>query len=604
MLMTPPTLFKRTSALAAAFFTLFAASATLRADSPFTAIDIFSDGSGASSLWENRGTGISLQVVDNVLQVRNAGNTSGATIPLPTGFAQTSRHFTLAFDFFLPVGPTRLNEVGFGVATPQTAPFGGWTAVGAQNRFQTANTAPQQLVRAGLWTQDVLAPVTGATQQGIWYNLWVVYDLDAGDTGTVTVWAVTERDEALPAAPAFSAPLVERDAVGNTPRENLRLDGVSFFSVGAGTEGANPGLGANFGDIYIAQGSVVEFTPTQRRNPLVWAALDTFDNASPNADWAGDLDRVALDFSESRLKISGSSGDALPSIRVPLPESMQAGQFTITFDLMIPSDMAWLNIGAISVDDAVSATPANRVGGGDRLVTFPQTAGATQRLTVQSQQTNAAIDLLNPTTLGQWYHVWLVYDVSNNNLDVYRLPFNTDGSPQLTRSQPISARSSYDFFALGIGRGLGSSATGTGFEIDNIYFAPGELLELSPTAGQLGGGGMDPVSELPEQWAAAFENRTENGWFWLSFNQGELESLTGAWAFSTPEVLNWVYINGLGWTYVFGNDEPHLFLYRAATDSWYYTSLEPAEFKFFYSFRVGAWVVYLAPGGDFIALPL
>ncbi|MCD8483337.1 MAG: hypothetical protein LR015_12160 [Verrucomicrobia bacterium] len=200
--MTPSIRIKKRIALVGALISAFALSAVTSVSANWTAIDVFSDGSGVSSAWVNRGAGINLQVVDGVLQVRNAGNTSSATIPLPN--VGNARKFTIAFDFFLPVGPTRLNEVGFGVASTRSATGSGWVPAGGVNRFQTANTAPQQLVRATNWGEDVLAPTTGSTQQGIWYNIWVVYDLDAGSEGTVSLWAVTERDEGLPAQPNFS----------------------------------------------------------------------------------------------------------------------------------------------------------------------------------------------------------------------------------------------------------------------------------------------------------------------------------------------------------------------------------------------------------------
>ncbi|MCD8483336.1 MAG: hypothetical protein LR015_12155 [Verrucomicrobia bacterium] len=375
--------------------------------------------------------------------------------------------------------------------------------------------------------------------------------------------------------------------------------------MGVGTEGGgNPGLGGNFGDIYIAAGELIEFTPTQRRNPLNWVAIDTFDNGSPNNEWFGDLESVALDFSENRLKISGATTAPLPSIRVPLPQSVQTGQFTLTFDLMIPSENAFLNLGAISQAESVSTTAATRLGGGDRLVTF----GSPQRLTVQSIQSDTSVDLLSPTTLGEWYHVWMVYDFSDNSVSVYRLPFGTLGgsTPTLTRKHTLSgSRSSFDFLALGIGRGLGSSATNTGFEIDNIYFASGELLEFSPTAGELGGGtGPTDPSVLPAIWVDAFADRNADGWFWISFNSADPQSGTGAWAWSNAEILNWVFVNGLGWVYVYGNEEPDLFLFVVESNSWYYTSMETSDYKAFFNYNLGAWSRFLTPDGQFGMFPL
>jgi hypothetical protein len=116
--------------------------------------------------------------------------TSTGNVLLPESVS--SGKVTIAFDFFAPGGRS-LNQVGFGAGSAAMVARGAWAGVGLANRFQMVDRTsgatdfrdkiPQVLVKAGEasadveWTVDLLDP----TVQGVWYNLWIVYDLEPGE---------------------------------------------------------------------------------------------------------------------------------------------------------------------------------------------------------------------------------------------------------------------------------------------------------------------------------------------------------------------------------------------------------------------------------------
>lgn len=407
------------------------------------------------------------------------GNTHRAHVILPQPVS--SGKVTIAFDFYAP-GGNSLNQVGFGAGSADMVERSWWAAVGGNNRFQMVDRTPgavdfpdrfpQFLAKAGDWSTDVLAP----TVLGFWYNLWIVYDLDAGDFSLYS-----RRADAESEAAQFRGqwPLVGPTA----PEDYAEISRFAIAGGGTGNPDA-PALGGRFANIHMAIGENLSLTPTSiQLDPPAWQPVDTFFGSSPNADWAGDFDQFNLDFSEGYLQMLPTAQTGSPrggSIHVELPQNVETGVFTVTFDFFIngPSTSR-SDVSFAAVGDAQLESADNWIRRGDwtRLGTF---GAAPQVFRAFSPVNTVAIP--GAQVQEHWYHAWIVYNLNEQRIDFHYASFGSaapSGTP--AASWPFDPQvdySNFTHFIVGLDR-----PTSTGLRLGNLYFAADELLTLSPTAG-------------------------------------------------------------------------------------------------------------------------
>jgi hypothetical protein len=482
----------------------------------------------------------SIDTADGFLSIRPApgGNsTSTFWVALPETF--TSGQVTYAFDFYLPGGDVA-HEVGFGTGSLEQMSQGGWGATGNRNRFQTVNEAPQNLAKVPEWDSDILAP----TQPGMWYNIWLVYDLDASPQ-TVTAYSKKFTD------PMESAFLTESEFAFNAENTD-DWSSLAGFATGIGLlssppEGmeASDSLGGLFDNLYVSAGENLALTPTSLAPE--WHAVDTFSGGSPDSEWEVDP-AIEASFDDDALMVTGSVANA--GLYTALPIDSVRSNFTVTFDMMLPSGDTGLNQASFAVvgNDQVSSTGGEFFGGADRFVTFGN--AAPQALANFGQwPPSLGPDLLGGTVPDQWYHVWLVYDGSAMTVDFYAVPVADPVDSAALPADPVAtfdlegSYSDLGFFVVGAFLGGGD-----GIKLDNIYQALGEVIELSPTAGQFGGdngGNMGPGE----------------------FSDYEVDEQ--GWVLTPAEFLGAVNVEYYPYIYVWNLGR---YIYSEAGTGWYYIS--------------------------------
>lgn len=459
--------------------------------------------------WESKSGTLVDHVDDSQVRVRSAtGNTVAAWVSLGDGLAGVGANpfdpsevilGTIAFDFYLPSGKVQ-NQTGFSAGSAAMVARSGWLALGNRNRFQTANPFPQNLVKAGEWGTDILAP----TLTGVWYNMWLVYDLAEDEFSLYG-----RRADAGDIEPAH---LGTWSFEGDTADEDYSA--LEYFSIGAGgIEDGNipPGgtaasaLGGVYANLHTFAGAEANLTPTPATIQVAspeWQVVDTFAEGAPSAAWGGDVDDMVLDFSEGYLDLRSDvqlGAFARPtqsrSIYVALPETAAAGDsppiFTVTFDLNIKGPAGETNsfgfgvvgtqadefdedgdLAAAGVSE-ITLSGYNRRGANDHFGTF-----GTGAQDLVKREDSAVI--LPSSARDEWYQVWLVYNAAFQTVDVYVSP-DGDGPPaEPTQSYDLSVdRKEFSHLVLGH-----DTSEHAGVKFGNIYFARGELLSLSPTAGE------------------------------------------------------------------------------------------------------------------------
>lgn len=173
------------------------------------------------------------------------GTTADAALytELPYGSARTSN--TLTFDLLLPGGTS--NNIAFAVVGDTQIAGTGSNRFGGADRFVTypPGASPQTLVNFGQWTTDLL----GGTVADQWYHVWLVYD---GSAGKVDVYSVPVADPVesvtLPSEPSGSFEF------------ELAYEDLGTFILGTAFQGNGSGL--KIDNIYQAQGTLIELSPT------------------------------------------------------------------------------------------------------------------------------------------------------------------------------------------------------------------------------------------------------------------------------------------------------------------------------------------------------
>ncbi|MCC5841498.1 MAG: SUMF1/EgtB/PvdO family nonheme iron enzyme [Opitutales bacterium] len=454
-------------------------------------VDTFAGGAPQGSWTFSSGFAREVRSSDagNYLFVTSAtGNTERASVVLPQ--TVSSGKVTIAFDFFAPGGRS-LNQVGFGAGSAAMVARGAWAGVGLQNRFQMVDRTPgatefldkipQFLAKVGVasgdveWTIDILEP----TLQGVWYNIWVVYDLDGMEVSLFARRANADTEDAVHRG--------TWDLAGATVAEDFAE--ISRFALGAGGSGNTdaPALGGQFANFYMAVGENLNLTPTAIvLDPHSWQAVDTFAGAIPHATWEGDLEKFDLDFSGGYLHMLPTAQTGSPrgeSIYTALPEEVEFGVFTVTFDFLINapstsrSDVSFAAVGTAQLESTDNWV---RRGGNTRLGTF---GAAPQAFRAFSPASTIAIP--GAEVAEQWYHAWVVYNLAQRRIDFHYAPFGAAApSGEPAASWAFDAGVDYrnfTHFIVGLDR-----PTSTGLRLGNLYFVADELLTLSPTAGTFG----------------------------------------------------------------------------------------------------------------------
>ncbi|MCC5805782.1 MAG: immunoglobulin domain-containing protein [Opitutales bacterium] len=392
----------------------------------------------------------------------------------------TSGKATIAFEMYLPEGAAP-NETGFGAGSMAmlSRPVG-WQRTGGNNRFQTANAAPQNLVKATEWGTDLLDPTLGGT----WYAIWMVYDLDAF---TVSLHADPVSDDP-PAQPTHRGTWALTGA--NAAQDYSEITHLAFATGGwpEPPDGyvAQDSLGGIYRNIYASEGE--NLTQPIASEPVApdpvdgeWTAVETVRWGMPEAEWGGDVDRLHVDFSDGYLHLRPTENTHHSAAWVELPEDLSSGQFTVTFDFYlngpegVRTDMRFDVVGDASMPYFSRIVPGtNSIG-----ATGPPHAQALRH----SSSTTAAI----PVTQVQenWYHFWVHYDIDEERIDFYYAPLGsqpTNAVPAATWSfatrDPELVGTNFRYFTVSL-----SSPGNPGVRIGNLHFSEGERLTLSPTAG-------------------------------------------------------------------------------------------------------------------------
>lgn len=557
---------------------LAAFSATSLAAQEWVVVDTFAGGQPQGNWTFNQGFVHEIRATDfgySIFYTSVGVGTSNANVTLPQ--AVSSGKVTIAFDFFAPGGRS-LNQVGFGAGSSAMVARGAWGGVGLENRFQMVDRTvgatefrdkiPQFLAKAGgpstdaEWTIDLLDP----TVQGFWYNIWIVYDLGAGEFSLYARRADAESEEAVHRGTwAFR---------GANAAEDFAQ--ISHFALGAGLSGNQeaPALGGLLANIYMAIGENLSLTPTAVvLDPPSWQAVDTFAGAMPNATWEGDLDKFNLDFSGGYLHMLPTAQTGSPrgeSIYTALPQEVEFGVFTVTFDFLINgpsanrSDVSFAAVGTAQLE---STDNWIRRGDRTRLGTFGGTPQAFRAFAPPS-----TIAIPGAEVADQWYHAWIVYNLAQQRIDFHYAPFGS-GAPSGTPAaswtfDPQVDYSNFTHFIVGMDR-----PTSTGLRLGNLYFAADELLTLSPTAG-------DFSTEIA--WEA--------GNFYSSPLLGSIYYFGGNWAQWYP--LEGVYADfGSIWVAELNPMSTEGWFYSADGQSWLYGISNASSTEFYAYFHgLGQWI--------------
>jgi len=456
----------------------------------------------------------------SVGMAEGTNSTASLSVPLPTSFS--SGQFTMAFDFYLPNVPEGFeHNVGFGVGNADQIGPGSWNASGLRNRFQMIGPAPQDLGNAGDWGVDPEDPAFGTAQPdalgdtefGVWYNIWLVYTLDDEGKG-ITVYSKKAM------APMEDGLHSEFFAFDDSQGEDWSA--IEYFALGQGLmtsppEGAVPSdvAGALFDNLYVSAGENLTEKPTSVELP--WVEVDTFDDEGPDSEWSVQ-EGIAVDFTESRLFVTGSAANVGLSVALPIVSDMRQS-FTLAFDMMLPegetgvTQMQFAVVGA----DQEAASGGEFFGGNDRFITFG--LNAPQALAnFGDWPPTLGPDLLGGSQLDTWYHVWLVYDGSAGTVDFYAVPISDPVDEVELPAEPAGSfnlevdYTEFSHFVLG----TGLVGNGEGIIIDNLYQALGSNITLSPTAGDFGSGGNEVVSLWVDVPAANAEGDKQAGIGWIN----------------------------------------------------------------------------------------
>ncbi|MCC5839169.1 MAG: hypothetical protein JJT96_03510 [Opitutales bacterium] len=567
-----------------ALFSLAAFSVPLASAQEWVVVDTFAGGAPQDSWTFSSGFANEVRSSDagNYLFVTSAtGNTERASVVLPQ--TVSSGKVTIAFDFFAPGGRS-LNQVGFGAGSAAMVARGAWAGVGLQNRFQMVDRTvgatefldkiPQFLAKAGValgdveWTIDILEP----TLQGVWYNIWVVYDLDDMEVSLFARRANADTEDAVHRG--------TWDLAGATVAEDFAE--ISRFALGAGGSGNTdaPALGGQFANIYMAVGENLNLTPTAIvLDPPSWQAVDTFVGAMPNATWEGDLEKFNLDFSEGYLHMLPTAQTDSPrgeSIYTALPEEVEFGVFTVTFDFLINapstsrSDVSFAAVGTAQLESTDNWV---RRGGDTRLGTF---GAAPQAFRAFSPPTTIAIP--GAQVAEQWYHAWVVYNLAQRRIDFHYAPFGAAApSGEPAASWAFDAQvdySNFTHFIVGLDR-----PTSTGLRLGNLYFVADELLTLSPTAGTF-------TPDL--EWSAGnfFSSPLFGSIYYFGENWAQWYPLVGVYAdfgsvwvgeLEPLDTEGWFYhAQGESWLYGI-SASTHFYAYVQTLGQWIYVSMAAEE---------------------------
>jgi len=434
-------------------------------------IDKF-DGGEPQAEWTSVGTPV-FDFSANSLKLTLApgsNSTSTATVLFPQAFS--TGKFTVTFDLYLPAGALQ-NQVGFGVGSASQRATTGWGPIGNRNRFQTVSTnIPQNLTKVPIWDGDVM----GTTAQGTWYNIWLVYDLDA-DPKTVTAYTKRAVDgmETVLATP-FTFDGTDNDDWSAVDHFGVGIGAMDLTPLPAGVTPADS-LGGIFDNIYVAAGENLTLSPTAIAP--AWTLIDDFAGGAPRADWGGDLDDLDIAFTGDALSVKGKAGKSRVRMHTALPQTVTSGNFTVAFELTLPGPTTSPNHALFSVvggTQLAASDALQRLGGNDFFLTFGSTPP--QKLTKYTQWT---ADLLNPTVQEQTYQIWLVYDTDALTVDFYAAPLGGD-LPAAPSASYALASSYTDFSHVQFGAFMGG---GTGMKVDNIFFAPAKLITVPEGSGPL-----------------------------------------------------------------------------------------------------------------------
>ncbi len=467
--------------------------------------------------------------------------TSNFWVALEEGY--TSGKVTFAFDFYLPGGDVA-HEVGFGSGSLEQMGESGWGAPGNRNRFQTVNEAPQNLAKVPEWETDILDP----TEAGIWYNIWLVYDLDANPK-TVTAHTKAFNDPMEEAFLTETAFEFNDEATDDWSSLDAFATGIGLLSAGVPSDA----LGGLFDNIDVSAGENVTLTPTSLAPE--WIAVDLFSDAEPDTEWTVG-DDVEASFEGDVLTVTGTAGNA--GMYTSLPFGSLRSNFTVTFDLMLPEGSSGLNQAAFAVvgTGQTEADGADRFGATDRFITFG-TENPQALANFGQWPPSLGPDLLGGTVRDQWYHVWLVYDGSGQTVDFYAAPVSDPVEEVVLPEEPAgSFELESDYTDLGyFAIGTGLQGGGDGIAIDNLYQTLGKSISLSPTAGVFEGDG-DPSSLWADVEPANALGDKETGIGWINDQ-------------AYPYILH--YSVG-GWMFVLDefSSLDNIFLYEYETDTWFW----------------------------------
>lgn len=567
----------------AAAFTAALSFATLHAQD-WLVVDTFDNGAPQAE-WVSTG-GLISDFSDDQLRIRTAtGSSESIYTPLPQ--TTTSGKVTVFFDMRAPAGDVS-NEFGFGVAGETQIVLGSWGRVGLNNRFQMANAFPQTLVRAGQWGTDLLNP----TLFNQWYNIWIVYNLDASP---VTFDFYYRLSNAESTEPRHGGTFTDGDGLNEVRYLVLGVGGLNPTPDG---RNADESLGGQFDNIYMAVGENLTLPPTARVElPPAWQVVDLFPGA-PMGTWSGDLDFLDLDFSEGYLAVKPKSGQRRSNMYVELPETVIGGRFTVTFDLFVEgasnerTDLAFAVVG----DSQISLSGTDQLGGNDRIGTF-----GTAPQVLRSAGIASDVLIAGTEVQGQWRHFWMYYNVTQRTLTVFHSLFGEE--PDWDAPNGVySLGGTYEnfrYFILGFDRD-----TSVGMRVGNLYFASDELLTLSPTAGTFD---TDEPIVLPEfgwsvdaQLGSIYHYEESPGWVaffghlevpmgYLYVGERSVDS--AGWVYFYPanrEAGQWVFIAGAG---NLSAEDGSLYLYLSDRDDW---AIVSAEFGFtYYLVEAAGWFSWL-----------
>ncbi len=476
----------------------------------------------------------------------NSNSTSTVRVALPQSF--TSGEFTIYFDFYLPKSDYQ-NQAGFGIGGPAQAALASWDVVGSRNRFQTVNPWPQNMAKVPEWGTDIFEP----TEQGVWYNVWLVYDLDSNP---MTVTAYTKR---------ATDPMVEDNLRINTFLFNTagtdNWSEITYFGFGIGLfdGGQKPAdlnnwdtLGLLADNIHVSVGENITLPPDSFQGQ--WLLIDRFDNNQPQANWTV-LPGATPSFADDALRVTASTANA--GMYVPLDAKIKRGSLTVAFDLKLPSGGLNQAVLAVIGDEQTSASGNALYGGNDRVFTFGTTAP--QKLVKFGALTT---DLLGDTQQDRWYHFWMNYDLDAKKVRFYSVPAGTAENPAEPPTTPTGAfdlqtvYGNLGYFVIG-----NWQAGGTGIVIDNLYQTWGTNIRI-PAAGAEPPPPPEPVppavgwNDGPLGWVYGFAPNQPWGYaldlgFVVRFH-GTAWLYQARWGWLYHLEDKWFYSTAVGWIYSVG----------------------------------------------------